>query len=190
MISETDQRTPACRALDEKIAAEPQLPAPALPPDAAQAPVEDNLGRLRRRPRLITMVGVFTLFVAGGFYWQFCGGTPIITEPSADRISRGMSAAEVRKILGGPAGNCTGRARVTYARGGIGEDTSGFYEGTNWWGLTGMIQVHFDKEGLVKSAVFYEARSVQSVGFWDELVDLFKGHRFTRHQHDWVAAHW
>jgi len=45
-----DQRSPARRARDEQIAAEPQLPPPQLPPDAAPAPVEAHLGRLRRRP--------------------------------------------------------------------------------------------------------------------------------------------
>ena len=47
---ESDQRSPARRARDEQIAAEPPLATPELPPDAVPSPVEAHLGRYRRRP--------------------------------------------------------------------------------------------------------------------------------------------
>ena len=45
-----DPRSPGRRMRDEQIASEPELAALELPPDAAPSPVEDHLGRLRRRP--------------------------------------------------------------------------------------------------------------------------------------------
>jgi hypothetical protein len=51
-----DQRSPARRACDEQIAAEPQLAPLELPPDAAPSSVETHLGRLRRRPRAVAGV--------------------------------------------------------------------------------------------------------------------------------------
>jgi hypothetical protein len=47
---ELDQRSPARRARDEQIAAEPLLASPELQPDAVPSPVESHLGRHRRRP--------------------------------------------------------------------------------------------------------------------------------------------
>lgn len=47
---EVDQRSPARRAQDEQIAAEPPLAPPELPPDAVLSPVETHLGQLGRRP--------------------------------------------------------------------------------------------------------------------------------------------
>ncbi len=48
--SETDQRTPERRALDEQIAAEPQLAPLDLPPDATSLSVEAYLGQQPARP--------------------------------------------------------------------------------------------------------------------------------------------
>ena len=45
---EVDQRTPARRAQDEQIAADPQKPPLDLPADAPSSPVETHLSRLRR----------------------------------------------------------------------------------------------------------------------------------------------
>jgi hypothetical protein len=47
---EPETRSASRRALDEKIAAEPALPPPQLPPDAAPAPVEDHLRSRQRHP--------------------------------------------------------------------------------------------------------------------------------------------
>jgi hypothetical protein len=47
---ETDQRSALRKSKDEQIAAEPQLPAPPLPPDAAFAPVEAHFAGKFRRP--------------------------------------------------------------------------------------------------------------------------------------------
>ena len=47
---EVDQRSPARRAQDERIAAEPPLAPPELPPDAVPSPVDAHLLRHRRRP--------------------------------------------------------------------------------------------------------------------------------------------
>ena len=52
----TGHRTPARRARDEAIAAEPQLPPPALPPDAKAAPVEAHLAARRGHP--VAVAGV------------------------------------------------------------------------------------------------------------------------------------
>ena len=49
-IPDVDQRSPARRARDEQIAAEPPLAPPELPPSAVAASVETHLGRYRRRP--------------------------------------------------------------------------------------------------------------------------------------------
>ena len=53
---EPERRSPARRALDEQIAAEPPLAIPELPADAPSAPVEAQLGR--RRPRLVAIAGI------------------------------------------------------------------------------------------------------------------------------------
>jgi hypothetical protein len=53
---EPDRRSPARRALDEQIAAEPTLAAPELPADAPTAPMEAHLGR--RRPRSVAVAGI------------------------------------------------------------------------------------------------------------------------------------
>jgi len=52
---EVDQRDPARRAQDERIAAEPELAPLELPPDAAPSSVEAHLGR-RRRPMAVAGV--------------------------------------------------------------------------------------------------------------------------------------
>ena len=49
-IPDVDPRSPARRARDEQIVAEPQLAPPVLPPDAAPSPVEVHLGRLDWHP--------------------------------------------------------------------------------------------------------------------------------------------
>jgi hypothetical protein len=51
-----DHRSPERRARDEQIAAEPQLPPLALPPDAVASPVEVHLGSRLRRPVAVTGV--------------------------------------------------------------------------------------------------------------------------------------
>jgi hypothetical protein len=49
-----DNRSPARRAHDEQIAAEPHLEPPDLPPDAVPSPVEKHL----RRRRPLAVVGI------------------------------------------------------------------------------------------------------------------------------------
>ncbi len=49
-IPEVDRRSPARRALDEQIAAEPPLAPRDIPPDAIPSPVEAHLNQSRRRP--------------------------------------------------------------------------------------------------------------------------------------------
>ena len=53
---EADRRSPARRARDEQIAAEPQMAPPELPPDAPSARVETHFLRHRRRP--VAVAGV------------------------------------------------------------------------------------------------------------------------------------
>lgn len=55
MISiDEDQRSAKRRTQDEDIAAEPQLPAPNLPPGATPSPMETLLGKARRHPVALT----------------------------------------------------------------------------------------------------------------------------------------
>jgi hypothetical protein len=49
-----DQRSPERRALDEEIAAEPELPPLELGPDAPTSAVEVHLSRRRLRPLAVT----------------------------------------------------------------------------------------------------------------------------------------
>lgn len=51
-----DKRNPGRRALDEQIAAAPQIPPLELPSDAVPSPVEAYLGRHRRRPLAVAGV--------------------------------------------------------------------------------------------------------------------------------------
>jgi hypothetical protein len=50
-VPSSDQRSAQRKMLDEKIAAEPLLPHPDLPPDAKPLPVEDHLRLLQRKPQ-------------------------------------------------------------------------------------------------------------------------------------------
>ena len=114
---------------------------------------------------------------------------PVITLERALSIQRGMTEAEVRAILGGPAGDYAGNAVVTYSRGGVGADETMYYEGTNWWGIQGMIQVQFNQEGRVEDWGYYYANSEQRIGFWGELRAMLP-FGAKRNHHGWVAAHW
>ena len=53
---ESDPRSPARRARDEAIAAEPQLPPPPLLSDARNSPVEAHLVQRHRRPLAVAGV--------------------------------------------------------------------------------------------------------------------------------------
>jgi hypothetical protein len=138
---------------------------------------------------LVVLTGLTVLAIGGAITWHCIRPEPVITEESARAIRLGMTKAEVRAILGGPAGDYTGGDAVTYSRGGVGADESGYSRGTNWWGTRGVIQVHFSKEGLVEVANYYPAHSVSPGSFWSKLwvrlkVDG-KGNR-----HGWIAAYW
>ena len=56
--SGVDQRSAERRALDERIAAEPPLPPPDLPPGATASPVEAHLARTRRPLAVALVAGV------------------------------------------------------------------------------------------------------------------------------------
>ena len=65
---EPDTRSVPRRAVDEKIAAEPALPLPQLPPKAAPAPVEDHLRKRNRHPLALPGIvenGVIRLIAPG-----------------------------------------------------------------------------------------------------------------------------
>jgi len=47
---EVDQRSARRREQHERIAAEPKLPPPQVPAGAVAGPVEEHLGRIRKRP--------------------------------------------------------------------------------------------------------------------------------------------
>ncbi len=53
---EIDPRSPERRANDDRIAAEPRMAPPPLPPEAPVLPVESHLGRIRRQP--VAVAGV------------------------------------------------------------------------------------------------------------------------------------
>ena len=55
-IPEVDPRSPSRRVRDEQIAAEPPLPPPELPPDAASSPLEAHLFRPERHPLAVAGV--------------------------------------------------------------------------------------------------------------------------------------
>jgi hypothetical protein len=55
-IAQPDTRSEARKLQDERIAAEPPLPIPDLPPDAVARPVEEHLRRLQRAP--VAVMGV------------------------------------------------------------------------------------------------------------------------------------
>src|SRR5438105_3534965 len=59
----------------------------------------------RRRFLLLGTSGVFLLVLLGASgYWLLCPGWPI-SQAGCDRISQGMSLADVEVILGRPAGD-------------------------------------------------------------------------------------
>jgi hypothetical protein len=139
--------------------------------------------------RLVVPAAFILVLVIGGVAWHFLAPEPVITEDRVQLIQPGMTEAEVRAILGGPAGDYARGAVVTYARGNVGADESGYYQGTNWWGSRGMIQVQFSTEGLVESASYYPANSATHMDFWDKLwARLTSGGKGNRH--GWVAAAW
>ena len=53
---EPDLRTPQRQAMDECIAAEPEMAPPTLPPEAPLLPIESHLGRIRRKPLAVAGV--------------------------------------------------------------------------------------------------------------------------------------
>ena len=136
------------------------------------------------RRGLAALAASILVLAIGGVIWHFITSEPVITVDRAGLVRVGMTASEVKEVLGGPAGDYAGEFAVTYSRGGVGEDDSGFYEGTNWWGVQGMIQVRFGKEGLVESVDFYPAHSLGRIDSQDRPSDV------KRNRHRWVPAHW
>jgi hypothetical protein len=112
------------------------------------------------RRRLAVLPALVFLLAIGWVGWHSFMPEPVITEERARLIQLGMTESEVQAILGGPAGDYTGDAVVTYARGGVGDDDTGYSKGTNWWGCQGVIQVQFSQGGLVESAAYYPAHAV------------------------------
>jgi hypothetical protein len=130
----------------------------------------------------------FVLPVVGAIWFRPAPRADVTAE-RARHIQTGMTARDVEAILGGPPGDYVVGAAVTYSRGGVGADESKFYEGTNWWGTQGVIQVQFSKAGLVEDANFYPAHSVRRVGLWDRPQADPPGAP-PGIRHDWVAAYW
>jgi hypothetical protein len=100
-----------------------------------------------------------------------------------------MTESEVRAILGGPAGDYARGEVVTYVRGCVGADESGYYQGTNWWGRQGMIQVQFSEDGRVQSAAFYPAHVSDHLGWRDRLRARLP-FMPQRNRHGWVPGSW
>jgi hypothetical protein len=140
--------------------------------------------------RRLVVLGALVLVLATGWVgWHCLMPEPVISPERADSIQPGMTQAEVTALLGGPAGDYTGLDVVTYVRGSVGADATGFFRGTNWWGRQGMIQVQFSKEGLVESAAYYPAHSVRRVDYRSKLWAIVTlGVKANRH--DWVPGAW
>jgi hypothetical protein len=139
--------------------------------------------------RLLVLAAVALALSAGGLAWHLARPEPVITEERARSIQVGMTKAEVAALLGGPAGDYAANAVVTYLRGSVGGDATGYYQGTNWWGRGGMIQVQFSEEGRVESAAYYPAPFVRRLDFWERLrggLTLAP----QRNRHDWVPGGW
>src|SRR5262249_54019184 len=106
---------------------------------------EHHEGNMTQR-RLVVLATVVLVLPIAGRTLRFLTPEPVITEDRARSIQLGMTESEVRAMLGGPPGDYTGGAVVTYSRGGVGADDTGYYEGTNWWGIQGVVQVKFSKD--------------------------------------------
>ena len=141
------------------------------------------------RRTLIVLTGtVFGLTVAAAS-WHFIKPKPVITGERADAIQVGMTKAEVIALVGGPPGDYAPGEIITYVRGCVGADSSGFYEGTNWWGREGMIQVQFNEQGLVDSVGFYPAHVSYRTGTWSNLRAMLPYGGQTQ-RHEWVPGCW
>ena len=140
--------------------------------------------------RMLVVLATVTLVLpVVGAIWSRPAPQPVITAERARLIQPGMTASDVEVILGGPPGDYVVGAAVSYSRGGVGADDSRFYEGTNWWGIRGVIQVQFSKAGLVEAAAFYPTHSVWRVGLPErQQVDPPGAPPGIRH--GWVAAYW
>jgi hypothetical protein len=114
---------------------------------------------------------------------------PVITPERADLIRVGMTRSEVTALLGGPPGDYADDAIITYVRGSVGEDSSGFDRGTNWWGREGVIQVQFSEEGRVESAAFYWAHVMRRANAWGELRGILTWD-MKKTRHEWVPGAW
>jgi hypothetical protein len=141
------------------------------------------------RRTIVILTAIAFILATGSVAWHFIRPKPVITYERAEAIQLGMTRAEVIALLGGPPGDYAGGHSVTYVRGCVGEDASGFYDGTNWWGRQGMIQVQFSPDGLVESVGYYQAHSASRVGVWDTVRSMLPSGRH-RCQHEWVPGCW
>jgi hypothetical protein len=141
------------------------------------------------RQRLIVLTALVFALAVGWAGWRCYRLKLVITFERMSDIQQGMTLAEVTAIIGGPPGDYTGGDAITYMRGSVGEDSSVFYEGTNWWGREGMIQVQFDQYGRVESAGYYSARSIHRADMWSRLRTMlpFGGQR---NRHEWLPGNW
>ena len=140
------------------------------------------------RRRLMMIAFLLVLAIGVVVVWHLTRPEPVINVERARLIQTGMSEQQVTAILGGPPGDYTGDQIVTYSRGGVGADESGYYSGTNWWGLEGVVQVHFN-QGLVENVNYYPAKFARQVDPWQTIRSLVTL-RGKRNRHDWVPAHW
>lgn len=141
------------------------------------------------RRRLAVIAVLIVVVVIGIVAWEYTRPVPVINQERARLIESGMSESQVIEILGGAPGDYAGNQLVTYARGGVGADESLYYVGANWWGLEGMIQVHFNNARRVEQVDFYPARFTRQADAWQTIRSVATL-QWKRHRHDWVPATW
>ncbi len=139
--------------------------------------------------RLVLLAAAVLALPMGWLTWHLTRPRPVITWERAQAIRVGMTRAEVESLLGGPAGDYVGDAAVTYTRGSVGEDDTGFYQGTNWWGAQGIIQVQFTDEDRVESAAYYPAHISKRVGLRERLWASWPLAP-RRQRHGWLPGPW
>ena len=106
----------------------------------------------RRRFLLLGTSGVFLLVLLGASgYWLLCPGWPI-SQAGCDRISQGMSLADVEVILGRPAGDYHVHDRPVVVNL-LPAPAPGLVKKV-WIGNDGAVVVHFDRNDRVRHVHF------------------------------------
>jgi hypothetical protein len=111
------------------------------------------------RRRILLGVGALMALVAVGLVvFVLIRPRPTIDEATKNRIQPGMTEAEVDAIIGAPEGVYTPGNFITGQKAfEIGIAMQGAAKRKKWVGEHGMIQVFFDNQGKVITAMFFNA---------------------------------